>query len=206
MDGLRFDALSRKLAAPASRRGLSRLLPGLILAEPLTLLGLVPTEARHKKHKKKHHHSASSPPPSPPPPASPPPPCPPTCPGRTGGEDGCGGRCGDCPSGQLCRQGQCHGPGNQRDCHGQSLQATQCCTDADCPIVAYCCSAHACLDVGFCCTNADCGSGSSCCPGAGGGHLCIDTSDDPNNCGGCGQLCPTGNCQGGRCDCGQGSR
>lgn len=51
------------------------------------------------------------------------------------------------------------------------LTATQCCTDADCPVVAFCCGSHDCIDAGFCCTDADCG-GARCCPQPSGGSVC----------------------------------
>src|SRR5215211_3521583 len=49
MDGSRFDALSRSLAANRSRRGLTRLLGGVAVAGPLGLLGLTETGAKKKK-------------------------------------------------------------------------------------------------------------------------------------------------------------
>ena len=53
MDGSDVDALARSLAAGHARRGLTRLLGGLVLGVPLALLGRTEAEAKKKKRKKK---------------------------------------------------------------------------------------------------------------------------------------------------------
>jgi predicted outer membrane repeat protein len=125
MDAPRFDALTRHLARPPSRRAVLPLL-GSMLASPL--LGVGPTAAKKKKKKatlcldgqtmqastkkkKKLLKSGATPgacASSPPPPLQPPPPgCTPSCPGTAcGGNDGCAGVCA-CAAGSLCYSGVC---------------------------------------------------------------------------------------------------
>ena len=115
-----------------------------------------------------------------------------------------------CGSGQVCCNGRC--------------QNGECCRDADCP--SGLCCARTCCDAGqvcntgpnpdACCTPGGtcpagfCGSipdgcgGTIACPCTGGltccGETCIDTSDDANNCGACGNRCaPWQTCDNGAC-------
>lgn len=108
MDGSRFDTLTRSLAEPRSRRGVNRLLGGLAMGGPFTLLGVHEGAAKKKKvtlchqgqtisvsrkAKKKHLKHGDT--------LGACPTCVPTCNGATCGSDGCGGTC-SCPSGQTC--------------------------------------------------------------------------------------------------------
>lgn len=100
-----FDALARNTAAVASRRGYARALAGFALAGVWSsLLRLDVVEAkkgkkRRRRNKRKRNKANS--------PSSPNPSCTPTCAGKVCGDDGCGGSCGTCGSGELCAQGQC---------------------------------------------------------------------------------------------------
>lgn len=97
MDAERFEALLRTVSTMPSRRGFVRLLTGLALAGPLVNVGLTEAAAK-RKHKKKRHRTA------------PPPGCTPSCERKICGDDGCGGSCGDCPSGFTCDGGRCGCP------------------------------------------------------------------------------------------------
>src|SRR5690242_7069246 len=109
MDESRFDAFSRAVAQTRSRRGLTRLLGGLAVGDPLGLLHRPETAAKGKKHKKRK-----------PSPAAPPsPPSPPPCPA---GQRLCRGTCsavthccidGDCADGKTCQQGTCACPADK---------------------------------------------------------------------------------------------
>jgi hypothetical protein len=60
--------------------------------------------------------------------------CTPNCTGRVCGDDGCGGLCGQCQTGQLCdNNGLCQGcPKDQKECRGTCIPASQCCSDGEC--------------------------------------------------------------------------
>lgn len=58
--------------------------------------------------------------------------CTPDCTGRTCGDNGCGGSCGDCVAGQDCVAGVCEGgTGTGIDCNG-IIECIQPCTDQGC--------------------------------------------------------------------------
>jgi hypothetical protein len=69
MDGTQFDTLTRALVELRSRRGLGRLLGGLVVAGSLPRLGSAATTAKGKKAKKKRKKKARPQPPVAPPPA-----------------------------------------------------------------------------------------------------------------------------------------
>ncbi|MBW2995161.1 hypothetical protein KY312_02320 [Candidatus Woesearchaeota archaeon] len=108
--------------------------------------------------------------------------CIPDCDGKMCGDDGCGGSCGDCPTGYLCDAGNC------------VMIDMECERDVDCPIDYYCI-------LGFCApipmcndeihnggeTDVDCG-GDTECDRCGETKLCSVNSD-----------CTSDNCDGGRC-------
>ncbi|MCB9526878.1 MAG: chitobiase/beta-hexosaminidase C-terminal domain-containing protein [Myxococcales bacterium] len=68
--------------------------------------------------------------------------CVPDCQGRVCGDNGCGGRCGDCPGAQVCdRDGRCNPPPAQcgddtcdagEDCQNCPADCGACCGDARC--------------------------------------------------------------------------
>ncbi len=135
----------------------------------------------------------------------------------TPGETRCGGACVDlgfdeancgecgnaCGAEQICRQGICR---VIRDCAAQGL--TDCggaCVDTAsdpnhcgecgnaCP-PGWSCEGLACREPRVDPT-VDCAAqGLTDCGGA-----CVDTASDPNHCGGCGQVCASGTCNGGTC-------
>jgi hypothetical protein len=117
LDGSRFDAWSRALAAAPSRRRLTQFLAGLALTGPLALQERVETAAKHKKRKRKHPTG---------PPASPP------C---GDGKRRCQGVC--IPSNQCCADADCADLA-PRCCRGTCLRPTECCADADCRGVQTC--------------------------------------------------------------------
>jgi hypothetical protein len=225
MDGSRFDALSRMVAAGSSRRGLMRLLGGLALVGPLTLVGQAETTAKRKKHKKKHRRA------SPPPPESSPPPPPPVafcevpglpqdlCPSLCRGDGNCDLNCGVCiPTVEgpgLCMRGV------------SCATAQPCNTTADCP-AGYACNANApglsCFNVcrptcpqnvcgtrDACVADAFCGTGGQCFQPFGGGGFSRCATVAPGSCGaGSSEECATRFGAGaflvqfapGRCTCG----
>jgi hypothetical protein len=145
-------------------------------------------------------------------------PCP--CSGQTRNPNTC--QCA-CPSGGECCQGQCYDA--PCSCSGQTRNPSTCqcecpsgqpccngrCTDTQndpmncgacgqaCP-QGYGCAGGMCVPPG-CQQNSDCPTGQTCCfgVGPGGTNVCINTSSDPNNCGGCGIRCGCTGCSGGQC-------
>jgi hypothetical protein len=171
MDGSRFDTLSRALVRDHSRRGLTRLLGGLVLGGSLAVRGSPADEAKGKgkKHHKKHRGRSG-----------------PTCPE---GQKPCQGGCipsnqccenSDCPGGRICQSGACVCPPERPlVCPGTSVCA-QCCSLDDCHPVGsadgLACQGGQCV----CtvagtrrCPNGACGSccSDSDCPGA---ELCVE--------------------------------
>ena len=117
MDGSRFDNLSRAVVETRSRRGLTRLLAGLVLGGPLALRDLGETAAKKRKKRKKR------------------PSCTPQCSGKQCGPNGCGGVCGSCPfASQTCTAaGQCTCLSSQRTCPtGECVPKSGCCSGNEC--------------------------------------------------------------------------
>lgn len=214
MDPLRFDRISRALAAAAPRRGtllalLAGVLPAVIFDDE------VDAKRRRGKHRAQHENPSSgrrkadrkrnergrvepekkkkkkkkvvAPPP--PPPTD-------TCPGGT---TRCGGACvhtasdasncgscgAACAAGQSCQGGAC-------TCNGE--RCAGCCDGTTCRDGA---SEAQCGVNGSACLA--CGEGQTCCNGA-----CRDLSSDMNHCGTCGNACPSdgaNECVEGVCKC-----
>jgi hypothetical protein len=198
MDDAHFDALVRSFSAGHSRRGLSRLVGGLVLAGPLAFLLELEAEGKRKKGKKKKKKKPSGPIVSPsqpaPPPTVPPPPPLDRCPGQKL----CGGGC--IPTNQCCTDADC--PAGQHCCNGDCIPTDQCCTGQDCAAGLVCCDGECNGPVrGFCTFHSDCCSGycrsrdcsatclgKPCTPAEGccGGFTCLSIdSMGSNTCGGC---------------------
>ena len=95
MDGSHFDALTRSLISPCSRRGLTRFLRALLLGGVLALAS-VPAQAKKKggKGKKGKRKRTRR--------------CIPTCAAsKPCGPDGCEGSCGACVRPETCQSGRC---------------------------------------------------------------------------------------------------
>jgi hypothetical protein len=115
-----------------------------------------------------------------------------------------------CPSGQVCSTGQCQpcpaeapdtcGSGSTTICTNTKTDSQHC--GAGC---SACPSGQVCDGTGHCATL--CASGYASCTDSSGAVSCVDTNDDPNNCGGCtttskSYACATGTiCSGGSCAC-----
>jgi hypothetical protein len=185
MNDAHFDTFAQTLAAVASRRALlGRALLSLTLAATTPLEPHGATARKRGKGKKKKKvaicragqtltvvkkalrtqlrqgavlgacENASVPPSVPPP--VPPPVCRPDCTGKGCGDDGCGGTCGQCGTGQVCVNGACTN-GNLKS--GEPCDAGRpgecqtgicgCGIDADFPCV---CRRAGCVDFGESCT------------------------------------------------------
>jgi hypothetical protein len=112
--------------------------------------------------------------------------------------------CGDCgiacAPGWFCCKGSCCPAG------------TTCCDGRCCPINQTCCRGVCCGSGEFCCADGTCSCGGGCCTGGttccyrDNRFLCTDLSSNPNHCGRCHNVCPTGEngqprpCQNGVCD------
>ena len=166
MDTIRFDAVTRVLAAGASRRAALSVLAGAVLHGRGLVRGERPAEARREKRKR----------------------CKPKCVGKACGKNGCGGTCGRCDG--TCVGGVCVCPGGLRSCDGA---CRQCCDDLHCengrsclqgvcacprgraPCATACCGLFETCEIGMCAAppppNCDgfsspCTSGVTCCSGA----------------------------------------
>ena len=146
-----IDALCHTFNRLPSRRDVLRGFVGSGVGLGSLQLGAEAKNKHHKKHKKK------------PPQIPPPTPCTPKCGRKRCGDDGCGGSCGSCPSGQFCRSGTCCTP------KPTEVTCTVNCGFADCP--------KRCDTVS---TIGSCGQPVACsCPNV---HECLSN-------GSCGQLC-----------------
>ena len=155
--------------------------------------------------------------------------CTPECDGKVCGDDGCGGSCGSCPSGELCDAGACQSGPCMPDCEGKVCGADGCGGSCgSCPESQFCTDAGLC-EQGACtsdcegkvCGDDGCGGSCGMCPA---GESCTDqgdckvTSCTPDcddkvcgadgcggSCGSCelGTICIAGTCTGGECtpDC-----
>lgn len=192
MESARFDALSRAAARLRDRRGVMRLLAaGVLGAGGLAALGLE-AAAKHHHHGHGHGHGGGGGGG-----------CIPNCAGAECGDDGCGGSCGSCGDGQTCDGGTCVGGGCTPDCAGLE------CGDDGCGGSCGSCGDGQTCDGGTCvggggggCADGSPCSGNTpdCC-----GDTCVDTLGDPDNCGGCGNVCDDGQtCEAGLCSGGGG--
>ena len=132
-----------------------------------------------------------------------------TDPNNCGGCAGVGGTV--CPPGQTCSNGACACPPGQTLCGDTCCPSGQICSDGMCacpPSQTLC--GNTCCPSGQNCSNGACACppsqtlcGNTCCPSScttcGGVQTCLDT--DPNNCGGCGMQCQSGQpvCSQGHC-------
>ncbi len=116
--------------------------------------------------------------------------------------DNCGS-CGNaCTAGDVCSNGQC-----SLSCGGGTIKCGSSCVasgvdPSNCGSCGHACATGQVCSAGQCATQ--CGGGLSLCGGTGGDGgatgLCVNEQNDPNNCGGCGTVCPAGNaCVAGSC-------
>lgn len=165
MDAPRFDAMTRLLSGPGSRRRLLGAAMGSLIGA-----GLVSGVAKKKKvalclngqplsvakkAKKKYLAQGATLGACPASPSPPPPP-----------PEGC--------------------PGGQKPCQGRCIPSNQCCVDADCAALAPRCCQGTCIRAAECCTTSDCGGGKIC---QGGGCACPTTNIE---CGGACCIRPPG--------------
>jgi hypothetical protein len=187
MDDHRFDALTRLLTAAGSRRSLIGMLAGATFG--VAPGGMDITSARKRKRKKKRKKNQNQLPAQV---------CTPACAGRTCGDDGCGGSCGNCGDGFLCLDGTCQCPAGQEACGGACLST---CPPGPFsfsmtirnPVTCGCCLP---TDALFCESPADCCSGI--CQDAGSFTQCQPLRPgDPCTFG---AQCASGRCEDGVCE------
>ena len=169
MDQHHIAALTRALSRVPSRRDVLRGLAGAglglgALRQPET------ADAKKKRKKKKKTNTAAPPPPT----AT----CTPTCRRKVCGGDGCGGSCGSCAAGQLCRSGTCCTPEPPEvTCAGRCGQVTgNTCHE---PVACACPSGQECLSNGSCATV--CTPSANPCPNC---TLCGASIEGANHCSG----------------------
>jgi hypothetical protein len=194
-----FDVLLRRASTMDSRRGIVATLASLTLGGiGSALFGTIDAEANnnHKKRKRrrkkrKKNNVATSPPP-------PPLPCILSCAGKVCGDDGCGGSCGTCGTGECCVGGSCLCASGFKLCQEACIPVTNCCTSAECGAVS--CSNGTC-DCSGQPDGTDCGNGGQCVTG-----VCTP----PPNCAGLlgtcienGDCCSDGCQSNGTCACSQ---
>lgn len=93
------------------------------------------------------------------------------------------------------RHGDCDGNPNN-GCEADLTTSASCGTcGAPCAAPGQCEA----IGSGYACRTCE-QRGQKTCPAAGGTQQCVDTMNDPNNCGSCGLVCPGGTCKAGRCD------
>lgn len=186
MDGSRFDALTRALAEPASRRQLLGGLAGAIGSAVLAAVGLDPEDAAAKKKCRANGDKCRK------------------------GDQCCSGKCKD----RVCvKKGQGGNPPVCRrnaDCpdDGNPCTAAVCDGGTRCVQIALS-SNQACGENGYCgAPNSgqsgqcvECGAAPArACPDPAGQYYCADTANDPGHCGACGRDCTDGEyCFGGEC-------
>lgn len=170
MDVDRIDALSRKVFAVTSRRGLGRILAGFALAGPMSLLlDRAASDAKKKRKKKKKCKR---------------------------GKKRCGRKCipaaaccGGCGELGACVDGACVCLGGARPCRGTCIPVGNCCASDECGANAVCASGdcaclsgfkecvNACISIGACCGDelicgSDLDGGCTCETDAGGEKIC----------------------------------
>lgn len=172
MDGTRFDAVTRTLAAGVPRRVALSAFGGAVLSLFDHIHAGTPVESSKKGKKNKKNKKK----------------CKPNCAGKSCGNDGCSGTCGRCDG--SCVAGVCECPGTLRSCSGA---CRQCCNDGDCdngrsclqgvcacpsgraPCPNQCCLPFETCEIGMCASpstpecdgfSSPCATGASCCSGA----------------------------------------
>jgi hypothetical protein len=136
-------------------------------------------EAKHNHHRK--HKKKPQPPPAP------------TCTRRCGhkrcGDDGCGGSCGSCPSGQFCRSGTCCTPKPTEVTCTVSCGVTDCpkrcdtvATIGSCgqPVACSCPTGHECLSNGSC--GQSCEDENGCMSQSSNCFLCSASAEGSKHC------------------------
>jgi hypothetical protein len=143
----RLATLTHALRRVPSRRDILRGLGGAGLG---LSAGWLPDAAAAKKKRKKKNKTKKK---------TATPPCTPKCGRKQCGNDGCGGSCGECAAGQVCRSGTCCTPEPPDvTCAGRCGTVA----DAIChlPVTCTCPSGQECLSNGSCATAC-----TSSCPG-----------------------------------------
>jgi len=103
----------------------------------------------------------------------------------------------NCPSGEYCGTGEVcvRGCKTNSECPSGTCDSNHDCSS--CTTDTQCAAGNVCQN-GTCTAACDssnpCGGSATCC-----GSHCLDTQNDPNNCGTCGRVCASGVCCGGSC-------